>query len=182
MYDKIEKHVVEQFNEARMQFLSVHDFDFKRWAMHKAIEFPGLNFKASESWLLCLKKRNGISSRKVQKFVSFRSIRDREEILANAENYRAEMLPIIEEYDPKKVWNTDQTGFKYEILSTRSLSHKGEKMTLGASHSPKNKATHSYTVQYIISLAGEIVGDAFICLQVNIFYLIPSKFKYFSYV
>lgn len=150
--------------------------------MHKAIEFPGLNFIASESWLLCLKKRNGISSRKVQKFVSFRSIRDREEILANAENYRAEMLPIIEEYDPKKVWNTDQTGFKYEILSTQSLSHKGEEMTLGASHSPKNKATHSYTVQYIISLAGEIVGDAFICLQVNIFYLIPSKFKYFSYV
>jgi len=85
-------------------------------------------------------------------------------------NFRSEINEIIPNYDPQNVINTDQTGFKYEVYSNRTLSHYKERCTVAALNSPSNKASHSYTVQYIISLSGEIIGDAFVCLQA-IFYI-----------
>jgi len=63
------------------------------------------------------------------------------------------------------IWNSDQVGFNYEILDNRTLSWKGEKRTFGCGFSSKNKATQSYTVQYVISMSGQIIGPAYICLQ-----------------
>ena len=44
------------------------------------------------------------------------------------------------------------------------MSFSGEKETYGAVVS-KNATTHSYTLQPIISLAGELVGPMYLCLQ-----------------
>lgn len=63
------------------------------------------------------------------------------------------------------IWNEDQLGFSYELINIRTLSHKGERRITLTSTSPKNKATHSYTAQYMISMSGKIVGKPFICLQ-----------------
>lgn len=70
-------------------------------------------------------------------------------------------------YEKENIWNTDQTGFKYEVLSTRSLTWKGERTTIGTAFSPKNKVTHSYTVQYIIAYDGSILPQVYVCLQVR---------------
>ena len=51
-----------------------------------------------------------------------------------------------------------------ETHSTRTLSFSGEKKTYGAVAS-KNATTHSYTLQPIISLAGELVGPMYLCLD-----------------
>ena len=60
--------------------------------------------------------------------------------------------------------NTDQSGFNYELYSPRTLSVVGEKATylcVGSMHS----TTHSYTIQLIITMAGQILPKFLICIQ-----------------
>lgn len=165
---EIEHHVLQLFREARQEFRSVHTMDLRRWAVSKANEYPGFKLKASDSWIARFRSRNRISSRRIQKLVNRSSIRDMEQIGLMAEEFRNEMQPLISVHDPTLVWNTDQTGFKYEIVSNRTLSWKGERSTFGSAISPKNKVTHSYTVQYTITYAGRILPKVFVCLQVNL--------------
>jgi hypothetical protein len=56
--------VDKRFRETRNQFLAVHDRDFQRWCRTKAQELK-FNFKASPSFILKLKKKLRISSRKI---------------------------------------------------------------------------------------------------------------------
>jgi len=100
------------------------------------------------------------------KLVSRRAVRTHEEILQSVNDYRRSFKELATSFSPSYVWNSDQTGFNMEIISNRTLSTKGEKRTYEIVNSPKNKVTHSYTVQYIISMDGDIIGDAFICFQV----------------
>jgi hypothetical protein len=60
-------------------------------------------------------------------------------------------------YAPNEILNTDQIGLELEMHSTRTLSYQGEKVTF-ARIRPKNATTHSYTIQPMISLAGQLVG------------------------
>lgn len=159
--------MISQFRDARDKFLSVHTIDIRRWALIKAREYPGLKFKACDSWIGVLKRRNRISSRKIQKFVKRSSVKDMDKILEDAAKFRQEVNAMIPLYEPGNIWNTDQTGFKYEIVSNRTLTSKGERKTLGTSYSPKNKATHSYTVQYVVSYDGSIIPQVYVCLQVR---------------
>ncbi|OXA46117.1 Tigger transposable element-derived protein 6 [Folsomia candida] len=165
LFMHIENFVSHQFRLCREQFLPVHDMDLKKWAIVKASEFPGFVFKASHSWLNVFKRRNKIVSRKIQKLVSFREVKDIEQIRNDAEYFRNQIVPMLQNFSPDQIFNTDQTGFRYEMTSTRTLSKKGERYTFGSCMSPKNKYTHSYTVQYVISYAGEILDPLFICLQ-----------------
>ena len=61
--------------------------------------------------------------------------------------------------------NMDQIGFNYELVSSRTLTYRGEKTVFGYAQSPTNKVTHSYTVQYFINAAGGVVGKVCLCLQ-----------------
>lgn len=167
VFYEIHKYVLDKFCEARAQFKPIHDITIRRWALERASEFPGVRqqFSASSRWVQYFKNKHHITSRKVTKVVSKRNIRSMEEIVASVENFRAEIQQLQPSYDLANIWNTDQIGFNYEYIDTRTLSWTGEKITLGAGFSPTNKATHSYTVQYIISASGEIIGPAFVCLQ-----------------
>lgn len=167
---------MEKFNEARSDFRPVHDTDLRRWGLFKAAEYEGLIFKGSKKWLASLKTRNGISSRKIQKLVSKRSVRDIDQITATAVSFRQQMKSLMPNFLASNILNTDQTGFTYEITSTRTLSWKGERKTLGTANSPTNKATHSYTVQYVIAYDGTIFDKVFICLQARIFTIITIRF------
>lgn len=60
--------------------------------------------------------------------------------------------------------NTDQVGLEKELYFTWTLSYQGEKLTMAAVKS-KNAITHSYTVQLIINMAGEVVGPIYQCLK-----------------
>lgn len=66
-----------------------------------------------------------------------------QDILSNTIKFRDEIKQIIPAYEPSNIWNTDQTGFKYEMVPSRTLTWKGERSTFGTAFSPKNKATHS---------------------------------------
>lgn len=163
----IDRQTYERFTEARRSLLTVRDGHLRGWALQAAQTFmdPTFTFTASQSWINAFKIRHSISSRKITRVVSHSEIRSPDFILQKAKSFQAAVKKSSQSFKPENVLNTDQTGFTYEILSGRTLSHKGEKITLGASKSPKNLATHSYTIQYVINLAGEIVGDVFMCLQ-----------------
>ncbi len=49
-------------------------------------------------------------------------------------------------YNLDFVFNTDQSGYNYEMVSTRTLSDKVVKINEGLVNS-MNKVTHSYSIQ-----------------------------------
>jgi len=167
MLKEINMYVFKRFQESRQDHKPVHDSDIQKWAVAKATEFPGFRekFTASRSWILKFKRKRRIRSRKITKLVKKRDNASQELLLKRAEDFRKVIRDLEPTYEPSQIWNTDQIGFQYEYMSQRTLSFKGEKYTFGSAFSPKNKLTHSYTVQYIINANGEIVGDVFVCLQ-----------------
>ena len=162
---EIEKFTYAQFKDARTLCKPVHDVDLQRWAVQKSLDFEYKRFKASTKWIQNFKRRNGIVSRKIQKVVSAREVTDEKLLKKEAEDFRYTVQNISPNYSQTMVWNSDQVGFNYEIIDNRTLSWKGEKRTFGCGFSPKNKASHSYTVQYVISMDGSIIGPAYVCLQ-----------------
>lgn len=150
-----------------MEHKPVHDTDLQKWALSKATEFTNFRqtFTASKKWLATFKGAHQIKSRKITKLVKKRDSVSQEKLLKRAEDFRKVIQDLETSYEPSEIWNTDQIGFQYEYISKRTLSFRGEKYTFGSAFSPKNKLTHSYTVQYIINANGDIVGDVFVCLQ-----------------
>ena len=70
----------------------------------------------------------------------------------------------MKDYALEEILNTDQVDLELELHSTRTLSHEGENDTLTRVKS-KNAATHSHTIQPMISLAGKLLGPVFLCLK-----------------
>lgn len=158
-YDFINEHVYDKFVYARDRKFPVHNKDLRRWGVKKSKDL-NITFKASESWVENLKRRNRITSRKA-KIVSNRAISDAGSILDSANSFREDIRK--ETWKWPIVLNTDQIGFVKEIHSTRTLSHKNEKTTFLAVRS-MNNCTHSYTVQPTISLDGQLCSNFFLCL------------------
>lgn len=57
-----------------------------------------------------------------------------------------------------------QSGFQYELTADRTLSWRGERDII-AYVDQENAATHSYTIQPIITRDGKLLGKLLICLQ-----------------
>lgn len=166
-YKLIDEYVTERLLEARSTFKIVRSSHLRQWAMQRLSEFqdPSFKFKASASWVTKFKRRHKVSSRKITRLVSKREVKSDEEIAVAAKNFQNEIQQLIPKFDPKYIFNTDQCGFQYELLSQRTLTFKGAKSVFGFSQSPTNLATHSYTVQYVINFEGEVLGNVFLCLQ-----------------
>ena len=160
----IDDFVYDKFEEARERVLPVHDHDLRRWARQKAADDSVLSFQASEHWLRNFKHRHRICSRKITKLVTRHQMEDSAAIAASADSFLANVKQEMSRYTPEEILNTDQMGLELEMHSTRTLSHQGEKITLARVKS-KNSTTHSYTIQPMISLAGQLVGPIFLCLK-----------------
>ncbi|XP_018497412.1 tigger transposable element-derived protein 2-like, partial [Galendromus occidentalis] len=149
----------------RVNLLSVHDDDLRKWALQKARELELTRFSASHNWIQNFKRCYRMTSRKVTKFTTHKRERDQEEI----ENAAAELIldfvdTVRPNYDPPQIFNTDQSGFNYLVYSNRTQSHTGEKKTLVAIQA-MNALTHSYTIQPTLNMDGRLVGRLFVNLQ-----------------
>jgi len=69
-----------------------------------------------------------------------------------------------EEIAHKNVFNADQTGMPYEITSSRTLSHRGERSTFGQVQSI-NSTKHSFTAMVLISADGKLADKTLLCLR-----------------
>lgn len=71
---------------------------------------------------------------------------------------------VLTQYDPTEVFNTDQSGFNYIVHTNRTLSYTGERITTATVES-LNALTHSYTVQPLLNMNGNLVGKLYINLK-----------------
>lgn len=163
-FTRIELFLVEKFKQARSKGYPIHDRDIRRWALAQAKVESVDNFVASDKWLLNFKRRNRIRSRKVTRFVSRRAVYDKEEIAKESEEFTNEVKKIIPKYKLESVFNADQSGFRYELVSNRTLSFSNERSTFVAVKS-LNATTHSYTIMPLITAAGKLLNPLFLCLQ-----------------
>ena len=161
---EIEDFVWEQFVNARNNALPVMDSDMRQWGSRKAKEF-GFPFKASDTWLLNLKRKHRIVSRRITKFAFRGESKDEASIIEKALMFVANTRGLLEEEKERyDLLNLDQSGINYEINLKRTLSYRNEKRTVGLVRS-QNASTHSYSIQPLVSSTGELVGPLLICLQ-----------------
>jgi hypothetical protein len=96
--------------------------------------------------------------------VNNKYIVDKTRLEEEAANFRAKLIKEFPNYDSDLVMNSDQTEFNYEIASKRTLSHTGEKDTIGTVQN-KNATTHSFTVQPTITMSGKCYEKLLLCLR-----------------
>ncbi|CAF2838549.1 unnamed protein product, partial [Rotaria sp. Silwood2] len=162
--DEIDQYTYKKFEKARGDFLIVHDTDLKKWSLQKAREIHDTTFRASDNWVLNFKRRHTLCSRKITKLITKREVLDADTISNSANNFVSKVKKLLPHYRQSNVLNTDQSGLEIEMVGNRTLSFKGEKATFGKVRSVYN-TSHSYTVQFIISLSGEPTGTCYLCLK-----------------
>lgn len=163
-FEKIDAHVDQRVQESRRNLHIVRGYMIQTWASEYARAIGAVNFKASLSWLNRFKKRHGIGSRKIGKTTS----RAKED---NKDTIQSNKFAFLDDFDRQRlrfhnglIFNFDQSGFEYEMSSGRTLSWIGERDTI-AIVDQANMATHSYTIQPVVSRDGKMLGKLLICLQ-----------------
>ena len=74
------------------------------------------------------------------------------------------MYKNLSKYHADYILNIDQSGLQLEMFSNRTLSFRGENITVSAVRSVHN-TSHSYTVQPMITMSGRLIGPLFLCLK-----------------
>ena len=161
---EIDRFTYERVVNARSQFLMIHDIHLKRWALIKAKQLNDNTFTASVNWINCFKKRHSLCSRKVTKLTTQHEVTGSDVIHKSSDDYVKKIRKILPQYDRRNILNTDQSGLELEMVGNRTLSFRGEKTTLAKVRSLYN-TSHSYTVQFIVSLSGQFIGSRYLCLK-----------------
>lgn len=123
---EINDFVKNKFIEARNNCLPVHDNDLKKWSIEKSSSL-NFSFKASNKWVLNFKRNNRVTSRKTTKIVSAKYKHESDKLVKAANDFVSKIKNKIDEEKPSVIINTDQSGFNYEIASTRTHDVKRSK-------------------------------------------------------
>jgi len=162
---KISQFTYEQYQSSKREHKIIHDLDLRRWAFQKARELECTNhFKASTWWLTQFKRTHRIVGRKITKFVSKKDVREKAAIQDSALDFVIDTMPLMNEFGLDNVFNSDQSGFQYEIHCGRTLADKGQKKVEIIAQS-KNALTHSYTIMPTMSASGVLLEPLYMVLQ-----------------
>lgn len=158
--------VLENFKSAIDAGHIVHDRDLQKWALQaqKDIGYEDFRFKASNHWVNNFKKAHRIVSRKINKFVTKKTIEGTEYLQRKADEFVIKIKKLIREKGIQNVYNSDQSGFQLEIHSGRTLAVEGESQIQCLVQSV-GSTTHSYTIQPTISGDGRLLSPLFIVLK-----------------
>lgn len=110
------------------------------------------------------KKKNGVGSRKITKFVTKKHQENEEDNERNLNECVRIVKQKLSKYGPENCFNMDQSGKVYEWHGARTLSFKGERNIYGKVRS-SHSTTHSHTFQPLLSASGELIGPLFIILK-----------------
>lgn len=144
----------------------IHDQDIIRWALQakKEIGFDDIRFKASKHWLLKFKQAHRIVSRKINKFITRKTLESSAELKSKADEFVADIQSCIPSIGLQNLYNSDQSGFQLEMHSGRTLAVEGEKQVQCLVQSV-SATTHSYTIQPLISATGQLLSPLFLVLK-----------------
>jgi hypothetical protein len=134
--------VWEWLKNARSKNIHISDPMDQSEALAVAESLKNDQFKASTGWLDSFKKRHNI----VRNGVCGES-KDMDE--SEVSEYKSKLLELMSPYEPKNIYNADETGLFFRALSTRSLAVKGEKRTSGKMSKER----------LIVLLCGNMVGE-----------------------
>ena len=163
---QISTYTLEQFQEAFDRSIPIHDLDIKRWAL-KARSDNDLSptlFTASAKWIHQFKLRHRIVSLKINKFVTQKQIKNKEELKKEALEFVQNVKLQINEIVADAVYKTDQSGFNLKMHTGRALSYK-RNLKVEAIAQSLNSLTHSYTIQPIISASGQLLSPLLTVLK-----------------
>ena len=160
------QYTLDNFQAALDSRSIIHDEDIIRWALQakKEIGFDDIRFKASKHWLLKFKQAHRIVSRKINKFITRKTLESSAELTAKAEAFIDDVKSCIPRIGLENLYNTDQSGFQLEMHSGRTLAVEGEKQVQCLVQSI-SATTHSYTIQPLISATGQLLSPLFLVLK-----------------
>jgi len=110
------------------------------------------------------KQKHRIVSRKINKFVTKKSIENKEKLEQEVKTFVEKIKTHIFLVGEENVLNSDQSGFNLEMHTGRTLALKGQE-TVEALTQSVNSMTHSYTIQPLISAKGVLFSPLLIVLQ-----------------
>jgi hypothetical protein len=141
-YQQVEDAVHTWYRQMRVKNLPVTGPILIEKTMKFASDLKVEEFKASHGWLDNFKKRNNISSKVMAG--------ECESVCAEmTENWKTAVLPkMLENWDPKDVYNCDESGLFFKMLPNRTMHTKGEKC-----HGSK-KSKERVTVMFCSNLDG----------------------------
>ena len=110
---RISEYVLNESRSAVNTGRIVHDRDLRRWALKAYNDEDNKNilFKASRNWVYNFKKAHHIVPRKITKFVTRKTLEDDEMLKTIAQKFVQEVKPLVKEYGPDNVYNSDENGF-----------------------------------------------------------------------
>ena len=111
--------VYEWFKCARAKKLPVSGPMLQEKARQKAKELNVDNFVASNGWLECFRKRHNISFRTVCGEGGDVSAKD-------VDDWKNRLPSILAGYEPRDVYNVDETGLFYRTIPSKSLTTQKE--------------------------------------------------------
>lgn len=160
----ISEYVLKNFKEANDEKRIIHDVDLRRWALEakSQINFPP--FKAGATWILNFKRKHGIVSRKITKFVNRSTTRDKEQLQTACQEFINTVKSYIDLFGIENIYNADESGFNLEIHSGRTLTTQGVK-TVETIVQSQSAITHSYTIMPIISASGQLQSPLYLVLK-----------------
>ena len=93
-----------------------------------------------------------------------KTLEDDEKLKKIAPKFVQEVKPLVKEYGPDNVYDSDESGFQLEIHSGRSLACEGQKKVKCVVQSVSS-TTHSYTIQPKVTTNGRLLSPLFIVLK-----------------
>lgn len=119
---ELETLLLEFFNQSRASNMPISGPILMEQAKELALKLEiDEEFVASSGWLHKFKKRNGIS----QKMISGESAAVNDETV---DVWKKQTLPaLIQGYEPRNVFNADETGLFYKLLLDRTLAMRDDK-------------------------------------------------------
>jgi hypothetical protein len=163
---RIGHYVLENFKNSIEAGIIVHDINLRRWALQAQEEIGNtdIRFKASKHWVNKFKKSHRIVGRKINKFITRKTLENLDNLKSEANKFVNKIKPYLSKPGPQNIYNSDQSGFQLEIHSGRTLAVEGTSKVECLVQSV-SATTHSYTIQPLISADGRLLSPLFIVLK-----------------
>jgi len=136
----------------------------RRWALEAKEEINFLHFKAGATWILNFKRKHGIVSRKITKFINRSSKTNQEQLQIACQEFISSVKSFIDLFEIQNIYNADESGFNLEIHSGRTLTTQGVK-TVETVVQSQSAITHSYTIMPTISASGQLLSPIYLVLK-----------------
>lgn len=168
--NRLEERLFATFVQKSEEGVALHDYNLRALALRLKQDLNLPTFKASPRWITKFKKRHGIVSRRITKFITRRTARET--------TTPAQRRAFVEKvrslgFAPNAMANADQSPVAKELHSARTLSLVGVRHVQRRAQS-KDSLTHSYTILPLIFADGTLHPKLYVVLAER--YGFPDNF------